>query len=39
MARETSAGVAPRTPPLPKGAPEHGFVDAYQTNPATTPSR
>jgi hypothetical protein len=39
MARETSAGVAPGTPPLPKGTPEYGFVDAYQTNPATTPSR
>jgi hypothetical protein len=34
MARESSVGVAPGTPALPKGAPEYGFVDAYQTNPA-----
>jgi hypothetical protein len=37
MARESSTGVAPGAPDLPKGAPEFGFVDAYQTNPATTP--
>ena len=37
MAREASTGVAPGTPALPEGAPEYGFVDAYQTNPATTP--
>lgn len=38
MARESSTGVAPGTPSLPKGAPEYGFVDAYQTYPALKPS-
>ena len=38
MARESSTEVAPGTPSLPKGAPEYGFVDAYQTNPALEPS-
>lgn len=38
MARESDADVAAGTPPLPKGAPEYGFVDAYQTNPAVKPA-
>jgi hypothetical protein len=37
MARESSAGVAQGTPDLPTGAPEYGFVDAYQTNPGPKP--
>jgi hypothetical protein len=36
MAREKPSGVALGTPPLPSGAPEFGFVDAYMTNPTTT---
>jgi hypothetical protein len=36
MARESATGVAPGAPSLPGGAPEYGFVDAYQTNPTTT---
>lgn len=36
LARELASGVATGTPPLPSGAPEYGFVDAYQTNPTTT---
>jgi hypothetical protein len=38
MARESDSGAAPGTPPLPKGAPEYGFVDAYQTNPPVKPA-
>lgn len=38
MARESDDGVATGTPPLPKGAPEYGFVDAYQTNPPVKPA-
>jgi hypothetical protein len=34
LARESGKDVASATPPLPAGAPELGFVDAYQTNPA-----
>jgi hypothetical protein len=38
MARESSTDVAPGTPALPRGAPEYGFVDAYQTNPPVRPA-
>ena len=33
MARESTSGVVANAPPLPDGAPEYGFVDAYSTNP------
>jgi hypothetical protein len=36
FARESDSGVAAAAPPLPKDAPEFGFVDAYQTNPAVS---
>jgi hypothetical protein len=36
MARESATGMAPGAPPLPSGAPEFGFVEAYPTNPTTT---
>jgi hypothetical protein len=32
LAHETEKGAPPEAPPLPKGAPEYGFVDAYVTN-------
>jgi len=38
MARESTSGAAAGAPPLPDGAPEYGFVDAYQTNPTSTGS-
>jgi len=32
LAHETEKGAPPEAPPLPKGAAEYGFVDAYPTN-------
>ena len=32
LAQQTEKGAPPEAPPLPKGAPEYGFVDAIVTN-------
>jgi hypothetical protein len=32
LAQQTEKGAPPKTPPLPKGAAEYGYVDAYVTN-------